>query len=161
MRILGIDPGYERVGIAILEKNNGDKKETLIHSECFKTTSSLPHHERLVLIGNHIKKVINEHRPQVLGIETLFFNNNQKTAMLVSEARGVILYEASQAGLTVHEYTPLQIKIAVTGYGRGTKDQVTDMVGRLVDIKKEIQHDDEFDAIAVALTCFASTRHLK
>ncbi len=161
MRILGIDPGYERVGIAVLEKNQGDKKEKLIHSECFKTSPSLPHHERLLLIGTQVKKVIEKYAPEALAIETLFFNNNQKTAMLVSEARGVTLYEAAEKGLVVHEYTPLQIKIAVTGYGRGTKEQVTSMVEKLVEIQREIKHDDEYDAIAVALTCFASTRSVR
>ena len=94
-----------------------------------------------------------------MAIETLFFNSNQMTAMKVAEARGVALYESSKLGLEVFEYTPLQIKIAVTGYGRSDKKQMIDMICRLVTIEKEIKHDDEYDAIASAITCFAIEKY--
>jgi crossover junction endodeoxyribonuclease RuvC len=155
MRILGIDPGYERVGIAILEKNPGQKKETVLYSDCFKTSPKLPHNGRLLLIGIEVKRIIEKYNPETIAVEKLFFNDNQKTAMLVSEARGVIVYEASQKALAVCEYTPLEVKMAITGYGRGTKNQVIEMVKKLAVMDKKTESDDEFDAIAIALTCFA------
>lgn len=156
MRILGIDPGYERLGIAVLEKNKGDKKEKVIYSDCFKTSAKIPFAERLLLLGKEIERVINMYKPDGLAIETLFFQNNQKTAMNVAEVRGMILYLAKCAGLTIQEFTPLQVKVAVAGYGAGDKRAVTDMVTKLVVIEKEIKHDDEYDAIAIALTGFAT-----
>jgi crossover junction endodeoxyribonuclease RuvC len=154
MKILSIDPGYERVGIAIIEKNLG-QKEVLIYSDCFKTSIELPFHLRLNLIGQEIAKVIKEHSPEVLAIETLFFNNNQKTAMKVSEARGAIIYQSVSLGLDLFEYAPLQIKIAVTGYGRSDKKQIIHMIPHLIQINKDIKYDDEYDAIAIGLTYFA------
>jgi|SRR5579872_2795054 len=156
-RILAIDPGFERVGIAVLEKEHRSK-EKLLYSECFKTSAKLPYSERLFLIGQKIKDIVGEWRPGALVIEKLFFNTNQKTALMVAEARGVIIYEAGVANLSIFEYTPLQIKIAVTGYGRSEKGQVARMIPRLITITKKITSDDEFDAIAVGLTCFASER---
>jgi crossover junction endodeoxyribonuclease RuvC len=156
MRIISIDPGYEKVGIAILEKNIGDKKEELIFSECFKTSPKESEAERLYLIGQEIERCIKEYKPEALSIEKLFFNTNLKTAIMVSQARGVIIYEAKKDGLKVFEYTPLQIKTAVTGYGRGDKKQVIFMVEKLINIEKQIKEDDEYDAIAVGLTFFAS-----
>lgn len=152
--ILSIDPGYERLGIAILKKEKGQKEE-LIFSECFKTLAKEEHPERLKQIGNRIEEIIIQHKPEILAIEGLFFNTNQKTAMKVSEARGTILYLAKNAGLEIFEYTPLQIKTAITGYGRSDKNAVTKMIPALIDIKKEIKYDDEIDAIAVGLTCSA------
>lgn len=157
MIILGIDPGYERVGIAVIEKQP-KQKETLLHSECFKTSSKLEHHNRLTLIGNKIKEVINTYNPNILAIEKLFFNSNQKTALLVAEARGVIVYSASSQNVDVREYTPLEIKVAITNYGRSDKEQMMAMIPRLISIDKKITSDDEFDAIGVALTCSAVHR---
>ncbi len=157
MKIIAIDPGYERMGVAVIEKNSG--KEELVFSECFKTSAKIPHSERLALIGQEIEKVIKKYKPEAMAIETLFFSNNQKTAMQVSEARGVMLYVASVARLVVREFSPMAVKIAVTGYGKSEKDQVTEMVKRLIKINKEIKYDDEFDAIAVGITYF-STRSM-
>src|SRR5581483_1009955 len=117
MRIIAIDPGYERLGLAILEKEKG-QKEILIFSECFKTSSKLSHHERLNLIGGRISEIIKKYQPKALATEKLFFAKNQKTALLVSEARGVILYTGNSLGLEIFEYLPAEIKIAITGYGR-------------------------------------------
>lgn len=153
MHIISIDPGYERLGIAVLEKNNG--KEKLIYSECFKTPSKIPHCDRLEMIGRKIKEIVKKFKPEAAAIEKLFLNINQKTAMAVSEARGAILYELASNGLLVREFTPLEIKSAVTGYGRSDKRQIVYMVGKLLDINKKIKYDDEFDAIAVGLTFFA------
>lgn len=167
-KILGIDPGFERLGIAVLEKPSigvsyavignsyaGQKKEKVIFSECFKTSSKLEFSERLKLIGEEVKRVIKEYKPEVLAIETLFLNTNQKTVMRVAEARGVVIYEGVQAGLSIFEATPLQIKVATTGYGRADKTQINKMVKILVDIDSFKKSDDELDAIATALTAFA------
>ena len=162
MRILGIDPGFERLGVAVLEKNKGDRKEKVLFSECFHTSSKLEFSERLFLLGKEVRKVIKKFKPEVLAIETLFLNTNQKTVMHVAEARGVVLYEASLARLKIFEASPPQIKIATTGYGKAKKEQIIKMVKILVEMnnsKKTIQggpeSDDELDAIAIALTAFA------
>jgi crossover junction endodeoxyribonuclease RuvC len=164
MKIISIDPGYERLGIAVIEKPaKGAKgeplgKEVLLYSECFKTSAKIPHHERLALIGNKIKEVIKKYKPEVLATEKLFFSGNQKTAMLVAEARGVILYSASSSGLDIFEYTPADIKIAITGYGRSDKNQMICMVNKLICVDKKTNSDDEYDAIAIGLTHFAIQR---
>ena len=162
MRILGIDPGYERLGIAVLEKSHFAKaprdKEQVIFSECFKTSAKLEFSERLFLIGEEVKNVIKKFKPEVLAIETLFLTTNQKTVMRVAEARGVVIYESACAGLKIFEASPPQIKIATTGYGKANKEQVMKMVRILVEIDKTKKSDDELDAIAIALTAFA---HLK
>src|SRR3989339_793562 len=157
MKILGIDPGYERLGIAILEKNKTGK-EIVVYSECFNTSAKLKFEERLLLLGQKVEKIIQEYKPEVLAIETLFLTTNQKTVMHVSEARGVVIYEASQAGLKVFEASPPQIKIATTGYGRANKEQIMKMVKILVKIDNKKTSDDELDAIAIALTAFAHIR---
>ena len=157
MRIISIDPGYERLGIAVLEKNGGSK-EVVLYSDCFKTNAKLAHTERLGLIGNEIQKIIEHYEPKALVLETLFFTVNQKTAIKVAEVRGVILFIAQKFDLNVFEYGPLQVKVAVTGYGKSDKSAVISMVQKLVETKKDIQHDDEYDAIALGLTCFATEK---
>ncbi len=155
MRIIAIDPGYERLGIAILEKN---KKEELIFSECFKTKATIPFFDRLELVGLEVAKIINEYEPVVLAIENLFIETNQKTAMRVAEVRGAILYQARILGLEIYEYTPLQVKTATTGYGKANKEQVMNMVRRLVSGAENKKQDDEMDAIAIGITHFAYVR---
>lgn len=157
MIILSIDPGYERLGIAVIEKIPRGK-EVLVYSECFKTSAKLPHCERLTLIGNKIKEVVKKYKPEILATEKLFFSKNQKTALLVAEARGVILYSANSLGLPVFEYRPVEIKIAVTGYGRSEKNQIIDMVKKLIKVPNGKNSDDEFDAIAIGLTHFAISK---
>ena len=161
MRILGIDPGFERLGIAVLERITEARpqgKEKVIFSECFKTSSKLEFSERLNLIGEEVRNIIKKYKPDVLAIETLFLNTNQKTVMRVAEARGVVIYEAAQAGLKVFEASPPQIKIATTGSGRADKAQINKMVKMLVEVDKNKTSDDELDAIAITLTACA---HLK
>ena len=159
MLILSIDPGYERLGIAIIEKT---QKEKLVFSECFKTSSKLSHPERLGLIKNRLDEIIEKFNPEHLAIETLFFSNNQKTALLVSEARGLIIGVCHSAGLEVYEYGPGEIKVAVTGYGKSDKSAVIKMIPKLIKITPEklslMKHDDEFDAVAVGLTHCAQVR---
>lgn len=157
MKILAIDPGYERIGIAVIEKA-GNEKEVLVFSECFKTDSKLPFDERLLLIGQEIEHVVGEFAPEIMAIEKLFFAKNTKTALGVSEARGVILYAAKKLGLEIREFTPNEIKVAVTGYGKATKRDITFMLPKLIDVDVEQKIDDELDAIAVGLTCSAHHR---
>jgi crossover junction endodeoxyribonuclease RuvC len=159
MRIIAIDPGYERLGIAIMEKQNG--KEVLLYSDCFRTSQELPHHERLTMVGGELERIIKEYKPQALSVEKLFFSKNQKTALLVAECRGVILYEASRHGLQVYEYQPADIKIAVTGYGKSDKEHMIAMIPKLVKIDKKIAYDDEYDAIAAGITFFAIEKFQK
>lgn len=157
MKILAIDPGFERVGIAIIEKTS-TKKDVLIYSTCFKTSAKIPFPERLKNIGLEVEKIIKKHKPIALAIEKLYFTSNQKTVMGVSEARGAIIYVAAKNNLSVYEYTPPQIKVAVTGYGKASKEMVMSMVPKLINIQKDINSDDELDAIAIGLTCLACER---
>lgn len=157
MILLSIDPGFERLGLAIIQKE-GKNKETLLYSECFKTSAKLPHHERLRLIGNKIKDVIEEYTPTELATEKLFFTSNQKTVIPVAEARGVILFVAGTYNINVSEYSPPEIKVAVTGYGKSDKNQIMSMIPRLITLDKKITSDDEFDAIAIGLTHYATKR---
>ncbi len=154
MKIISIDPGYERLGVAILEKEKG-QKEKVMFSDCFRTSAKSPFSERLLSIGAQVESLIQEHQPSILSIENLFISNNQKTAMRVSEVRGALLYIAMKHGLRIHEYTPLQIKLAVTGDGKSSKDQIIRMVKLLVKDLKQKALDDEYDAIAIGLAFFA------
>lgn len=160
MRIISIDPGYERLGVAIIEKNQNSKgcglgKEKLIYSSCLRTPSTDSFEDRLVLIGDSVQMIIDEYKPQALSIENLFISKNQKTAMRVSEVRGAIIYICKKSGLNIFEYTPLQIKLAVTGDGKSSKEQVIKMVDLIVGKLKNKALDDEYDAIAVGLAHFA------
>lgn len=151
MKILGIDPGYDRLGIAIIEKPKKGK-EVLLYSDCLQTSSKNTIYERFGSIGAEVCHIIKEFKPDALAIETLFITKNQKTAMRVSEARGIIIYEAINAEIPIYEYTPMQIKVAVTSDGNSDKERIVKMVKILIDIPKKKTQDDEYDAIAVALT---------
>lgn len=156
-RVLSIDPGIERLGIAVLDKD--DSHEKLIFSECFKTSKKLSQEDRLVEIGKRVEEIIAEWKPEFLAIETLFFNVNISSALGVAEARGVVLYKARCAELEVCEYSPQAVKIAVTGFGAADKKQVESMTRRLVKIsEKRKMIDDELDAIALGITHLASKK---
>ncbi len=152
--VLGIDPGYERLGICIVEKDKG-KKETLTFSDCIRTNPKMSFSDRLLEIGNAIESIIEEFGPTELATENLFLSMNQKTAMRVAETRGVILFLSRKYGLSINEYTPMQIKLAITSYGKSDKKQMISMVQKLIKIDKPDALDDEYDAIAVALTHLA------
>lgn len=154
MRILGIDPGYDRVGIAIVEDKN------LIHSECFTTNPKDDFHTRLRQVGERLRYIIAEYKPERMAIESLFITKNQKTAMKVAEARGVISYEAALKDIPITEFTPPEIKVAVTGHGGSDKAQIIKMIPLLLKMQKKKALDDEYDAIAVALTCQAHGSHI-
>ena len=149
--IIGIDPGYDRLGIAVIEKPPKGK-EIVTYSDCFKTPTKNSIYDRFGAIGTEIARVIEQFKPGALAIETLFITKNQKTAMRVGEARGIILYEAIRHNIPVYEYTPMQIKVAVTSDGTSDKERVIKMVRILVSLPDKKTVDDEYDAIAVALT---------
>ncbi|MBP6974398.1 MAG: crossover junction endodeoxyribonuclease RuvC [Candidatus Pacebacteria bacterium] len=157
MRILAIDPGYERLGVAILDKEKG-QKETLIFSDCFKTDAKELFEDRLTTIGIQVENLIDEYKPEALSIENLFISNNQKTAMRVAEVRGMLIYICRKNKLSIKEFTPLQVKLSVTGDGKSSKDQVIKMVKLLVKNVKAKALDDEYDAVAVGLAYFAYSR---
>ena len=152
--VVSIDPGFDRIGVAVLIKENS--KEKLLFSTCIVTDRKETKPERLMMIGKEIKNILKKWRPEYLAIEKLFFNQNTTSVIGVAEARGVILYEASLAGLEVFEYGPQEIKIATTGYGKATKKQVEDMIKRILSLEHSPQYDDEVDAIAVGITHLAS-----
>ena len=155
MRILGIDPGYERLGIAVL---SGDaSRPTYEHSECF-TPDTKDFLERLLCCGEHIAALLDEHTPDAVALETLFMTNNQKTAMHEEKRRGVLLYETHKRSIPVFEYSPPQVKLAVTGHGASDKRGVEDMVKRLVTLPTRDMIDDEYDAIAIAITHLSHSR---
>jgi crossover junction endodeoxyribonuclease RuvC len=156
MRVIAIDPGYGRCGVAIVEKNGG--KDAWIYSDCIETQAKDGFVERLAQIVAECERLIKEHKPDALAMERLFFNNNQKTAMQVAEVRGAILNAAAVAGIPSFEYTPGQVKSATSGYGRADKKQIITMVNMLLKIDKAVKHDDEYDAIAVGITHLAHTR---
>jgi crossover junction endodeoxyribonuclease RuvC len=154
MIILGIDPGYDRLGIAVIEKS-AVAKETVLYSDCLQTSAKNDIYARFKEIGAEVACVFDEYEPDALAIENLFITKNQKTAMRVSEVRGIIIYEAVKRGIPIHEYSPMQVKTSVTGDGTSDKQRMVKMVGLLVKLPKKKIIDDEYDAIAVALTCSA------
>jgi crossover junction endodeoxyribonuclease RuvC len=151
VRILGIDPGFDRMGVCVLDKENG--KESLVYSSCIITSREATFEDRLVVLGDGLEKIIKQFSPDHLAIETLFFTKNQKTAMMVAEVRGVILYISNKHKLTISEYSPPQIKLAIAGHGRASKDEIAYMISKIIDIPGNNKRiDDEADAIAIALT---------
>ena len=151
MIILGIDPGFERMGCAVLEKNSSGEK--LLYSSCLVSKRMDTHEKRLLCLYVGLKKIIKEHSPDTMAIEKLFFSNNQKTAIKVAEARGVAMLIAAENNLNVVEFTPLEVKMAMTGYGKAEKDQVRKMVLAILKIAGANKLDDEIDAIAIAISC--------
>lgn len=155
-RIIAVDPGVGRVGVAVLEKRAG--KEVLLYSDCSETGKEISQAERLNLVREGLKKTINRFKPEALVIEALYFSKNKKTALMVAEGRGAILGLAGESGLPVFEYAPAQVKIAVTGHGGSDKKQVQDMVRRILKMNVAKRIDDEYDAIAIGLTHLAVHR---
>jgi crossover junction endodeoxyribonuclease RuvC len=155
-RVLAIDPGFDRVGLAVMEKVLG--KEKLIFSTCLETNRKLSSAKRLEEIGLGVKKVIAEHAPTEVAIEKLFFNQNITTGIRVAEARGVVLYEAAQKELEIYEYSPQEVKVAVTGYGKASKPDLVRLTMRLLNLSRKPRFDDEMDAIALCITHLASKK---
>lgn len=161
LKIISIDPGYERLGIAIMEKDLKGNI-SIIHSECFKTSAKLAFSDRLLLLGNHFSEQITRYKPTILAIENLFLGTNQKTAMRVAETRGTLIYIAKNNHLPVFEMTPLQIKSAVTGHGKSDKSAMEKMIKIILPelSKSGLKTDDEYDAIACGLSYFALEKSL-
>jgi len=157
VRILGVDPGYERLGLAILD-GDGRGGGTLVWSGCTRTSPKAPHPERLAAIFDSVAATIAEHRPSLVVVEKLFFSVNAKTALLVAEARGAILAAAAKAGVAIDEPSPQEVKLAVSGYGASDKVSVEKMVRLLVPGLREDALDDEVDAVAVGLAGLARAK---
>lgn len=154
MRVISVDPGYDRLGVAVMERSLGGQ-ELLLYSTCIQSDKQQSLATRIQKIGDTFVTLLTQYNPTALGIETLFFNKNQKTALGVAQARGVLIYLAQAHLCTVHEFGPQEIKIAVTGYGKSDKTAVIEMVKRLVPQSPLHALDDEYDAIAVGITCLA------
>ena len=149
MLVLGIDPGTAITGYGLV-KGEGDDL-TLVAYGAITTSSDWPLPERLQRIYRELTAVIEDRQPTAVAVEELFFSKNVRTALSVGQARGVALLAAANAGLPIHEYTPLQVKQAITGYGRAPKDQVQQMVRMLLALDSVPQPDDAADAIAIAI----------
>jgi crossover junction endodeoxyribonuclease RuvC len=155
MRILGIDPGTATMGFGVLEQE-GQKLRCLTYGT-WRTEAGIPMEQRLLQLYSDAMECIATYEPDELSVEELFFNRNTTTAITVAQARGVILLAAAQKNLPVYEYTPLQIKMALVGYGRADKQQVQFMVRALLFLKEIPKPDDAADALAVAI-CRAHSR---
>lgn len=158
MKVLAIDPGYGRCGVAVLERIGG--KDVLHYSNCIETSAETAFEERLSQVFEECERLVRMHAPDCLAIEKLFFSANRVTAMKVAEVRGAILSLAGSRALSVHEYTPGEVKSATAGHGGADKKTMARMIRLLVKIEKPIRHDDEYDAIAIGLTHLASARVL-
>ena len=150
MRILGIDPGTGIMGFGVIDVVDGKYK--MVDGGVIRTPAKTFDPIRLETIFDELTSIIKQNKPEYMSVEKLFFANNVTTAMSVSQARGVILLAGQQAKLSIHEYTPLQIKQALTGYGRADKKQIQEMVRILLNLNKAPQPDDCADAFAAAIT---------
>ena len=160
MRILGIDPGFARVGWGAIEKiQNSEFK--IKNYGCIETSKDSNPQERLAAVYKEVCALIKKYKPDVLAIEELFFASNAKTAFKVGEARGVIILAGALQKIPVFSYTPLQVKIAVTGYGNAEKTQVGRMIKAILKLKEMPKLDDITDAIAVALTHAFTNKKLR
>lgn len=159
-RVLAFDPGFERLGVAVVEKNTptGGGKEVLLHSECIRTNSKTRFEDRLLVLGHAVEELIAQWQPGCIALEDIYFAKNEKTAIKIAEVRGVLSYLAVVHKLRLFQYTPLEVKVAITGYGRSDKAAVAAMIPKLVALPKRARLDDEMDAIAIGLTCLASAR---
>ncbi len=156
MRIIGIDPGTGILGFGVIEIKKDNV--VLLDAGVITTPAHTPLDERLVEIHDSLKDIIADTKPHMMSIEKLFFARNVTTAMSVSHARGVAMLAGKKAGLTIHEYTPLEIKMAITSYGKADKKQVQEMVRVLLKLKHIPKPDDAADALAAALTHAQSMR---
>ncbi len=154
-RVLGIDPGFDRLGLAVIE---GDaSKPTHIWSDCALPAKGEPS-KRLAAVSKFVSDAILKYQPDALALETLFFSTNKKTALAVAEARGAVLAAAGTHKLPVLEFSPGQVKLAVTGYGSADKKAIAGMIPRLISLPKKKRLDDELDAIAVAIAGLSTHR---
>ncbi|MCD7811483.1 MAG: crossover junction endodeoxyribonuclease RuvC [Ruminococcus sp.] len=155
-RILGIDPGYAIVGFGVLDYDG--VRFTPIEYGAVLTEAGTPFPERLRAIHEDIEFIFNKFKPDSMAVERLYFTSNQKTAIDVAQARGVTVLSAATRGIPVYEYTPLQVKQAVVGYGRAEKHQVMEMTRQLLNLSQIPKPDDAADALAIAICHGHSTR---
>ncbi len=155
MLALGVDPGTAICGFGLVAMENSRLRP--VHFGAVFTDKGMPAQERLAIIYDDLTALVKEYKPDRMSVEQLFFNRNVTTAITVGQARGVILLVAAHQGVGVNEYTPLQVKQAVTGYGRATKEQVTFMIQRLLNIKEKPKPDDVSDALAIAICALHSS----
>jgi len=155
MRILGIDPGTATTGWAVVEEKKGEPK--LIACGCINTSKLKSDAERLVEIGKDIATIAKKYKPQEVAVEDIFFFKNLKTAITVAQARGVILYEIKKSKALLFSYTPLQVKQALTGYGRADKRQIQIMAKNILKLRRLPKPDDAADAVAIAI-CHLNSR---
>ncbi len=153
MRIFGIDPGTGKLGYGMINIEAGQMR--MMAYGCIKTPAHMPLAQRLCIIYQEFKKLISDHKPDMVAIEKLFFARNVTTAMGVGEARGVVVLAAAQANIEIQEFTPLQVKQAITGYGRAEKSQIQRMVQKILNLEKIPRPDDAADALAIAITAAA------
>ena len=149
MTVLGIDPGYAIVGCGVVEQKNN--KFRMLHYGAILTQAHSPFNEKKKKIFDEADALMKEYRPDAVAMEKLFFNTNQKTAIDVAQARGVLVLAAQKNGIPVYEYTPLQVKQSVVGYGRAEKKQVQEMTRVLLSLDKIPKPDDAADALAMAI----------
>lgn len=151
MIILGIDPGMARCGFGVICKKGNSIK--YLSAGVIESSSDYYQSKRLEIIYKGIRKLINKYKPDIIAVESLFFSKNVKTAFNVGEARGVILLAAQLQKIKIMEFTPLQVKISITGYGKAEKQQVQKMVKTLLGLKEIPKPDDAADALAIAICC--------
>ena len=151
MLILGIDPGTAITGWGVVDFHPPNRFEIIAY-DCIYTKSHQPLPDRLLQIYQQLQQLLNQYQPETVAMESLFFNTNAKTAMLVGQARGVVKLALVQSGLTIQEYTPLQVKTTLTGYGRADKKQIQFMVQQILKLPQLPQPDDAADALAIAVT---------
>lgn len=156
MRIIGIDPGTGILGFGVIDVKKG--KTTLVTAGVITTPAHTPLPDRLEEIYNGLTEIIHETKPDIMAIEQLFFAQNVTTAMSVSHARGVAMLTGKQANLPIEEYTPMQIKQTMTGYGKATKKQMQEMVRMQLGLSEVPKPDDCADALATAIMCAFMTR---
>lgn len=149
MRIIGIDPGFGRVGWGVIEKVGSDWRA--VDYGCIETDPKAKFVERLADLHCRVADLIKKHQPELMAVEELFFFKNVTTAIQVAQARGAILLTAINNGIDVDEFTPLQIKQAMTGYGRADKSQMQELTRLMLGLKEKIKSDDAADALAVAI----------
>ena len=150
MLILGLDPGTAITGYGLIDAQNGSYK--LCDYGTLRTKAALPAADRLVKLYDSLIFLLEQLQPDQVAIEELFFNRNTTTAVPVGQARGVLILACAKAGLPIAEYTPLQVKQALTGYGRAEKSQIQYMVARLLKMESPPKNDDAADALAIAIT---------
>lgn len=154
MIILGIDPGTATTGFGVIDYQKKNKKQIVcLDYGIIQTSPKQSVGERLIQINSDLNEIIKKYKPEMAAVESLFFFKNLKTAMPVSQARGVIIYTLSKKNVPFIELTPLQAKISVTGYGKATKNQVQKMVQNLLSLEKLPKPDDAADALAIAICC--------